>query len=104
MNALLPSLQSALLLLFLIAVPSYAASRVSDASSRVDDSQAASESVMQAGLPLDRDAPVFDIEAFPATGNMAFEPSPPADDVEGDVAFEIIADVEVVVTAPHLPA
>lgn len=95
MNALLPTLHSALLLLFLVALPTYAVNRIVDARSPVDVPADATQGVMQAGLPLDRDgdAPAFDIEAVPTPDQMASETLS-----SDDVAFEVLADFEVVVT------
>ncbi|HEX8298407.1 MAG TPA: hypothetical protein VF594_04535 [Rubricoccaceae bacterium] len=95
MNTLLNTLHSALLLLFLVAVPAFVADRVADARSSADTSQG----VMQAGLPLDHSAPGFDIEAIPASDHIASETTG-----SEDVAFEVVADYEVVVTASDVSA
>ena len=82
MNAHVSTLHSLLLLVFAFALTAVASARVCDALTASGGSQ----TVMQAGLPLVRGvaAPAFDIEALPA---------------RDDVAFEVDAEFEVVVTA-----
>ncbi len=82
MNALATSLHSFLLLVLLLALPAFVATRIAESRPAPTGVDVA----MQAGLPVGT-MPAFDIEAVPASV---------------PVAFEVAADYEIVVTAPPL--
>ncbi len=76
------ALQSFLLLVLLLVLPAFVAIRVAESRPVSDGVEVA----MQAGLPVGT-MPAFDIEAVPTSVQ---------------VAFEVAADYEIVVTAPPI--
>ncbi len=80
MNSPETTLHSLLLLVLLLALPAFVATRIAEARPASDGAEVA----MQAGLPVGP-MPAFDIEAVPV--------APP-------VAFEVEAAYEIIVTAP----
>ena len=80
MNTSETTFHSLLLLVLVLALPAFAVNRIADARTAAEGTEVA----MQAGLPVDS-VPAFDIEAVAP---------------DAQVAFEVAADFELVVTTP----